>query len=386
MRFLISIFTICLFISASGQMRVGAERTEIYFPLLRNKRVGLVANPTSTVGQVHLVDTLKQSGIQVVKIFGPEHGFRGNQGNGDHVKDEVDKKTGIPIRSLYGKNMKPSAADLKNIDVLLFDMQDVGVRFYTYLSTMHYILEAAAENNLDVVVLDRPNPNDHYIDGPVMHDTTLYSLVGMHPIPIVHGCTLGELAQMIVGEGWLKTKQICKLTVVPCSNYYHGFRYHLPIPPSPNLKTETAILAYPSLCWFEGTVVSVGRGTSKPFERIGYPGYMNGTMTFNPKNIPGVSTNPPYVNQTCKGLEIKRNEISENQLDLKWLLIMFQAFPGEEKFFNSPQFFDKLAGTKNLREQVIKGVSEDEIRKTWQDDLNSYKELRKKYLLYADSE
>jgi uncharacterized protein YbbC (DUF1343 family) len=265
-------------------------------------------------------------------------------------------------------------------------MQDVGVRFYTYLATMHYILEAAAENNLDVVVLDRPNPNDHYIDGPVMHDTTLYSLVGMHPIPIVHGCTLGELAQMIVGERWLKTKQICKLTVVPCSNYYHGFRYQLPIPPSPNLKSETAILAYPSLCWFEGTVVSVGRGTSKPFERIGYPGYMNGTMTFNPKNIPGVSTNPPYVNQTCKGLEIKRNEISENQLDLKWLLIMFQAFPGEEKFFNSPQFFDKLAGTKNLREQVIQGMSEDEIRKTWQDDLNSYKELRKKYLLYADSE
>jgi uncharacterized protein YbbC (DUF1343 family) len=282
--------------------------------------------------------------------------------------------------------VKPNSTDLKNIDILLFDMQDVGVRFYTYLSTMHYILEAAAENNIEVVLLDRPNPNDHYIDGPVMLDTTLHSLVGMHPIPIVHGCTLGELAQMIVGEGWLKTKKKCNLTVIPCSNYQHGSRYQLPIAPSPNLKSETAILAYPSLCWFEGTVVSVGRGTSKPFERIGFPGYVNGSITFNPKNIPGVSTNPPYVNQTCRGIEISQVEIAKNQLDLKWLLTMYKAFPGEEKFFSSPLFFDKLAGTKELRVQVVQGIDEFEIRKSWQDDLNSYKEIRKKYLLYADSE
>jgi uncharacterized protein YbbC (DUF1343 family) len=385
MRFLIGLFAISFAVSASGQMQVGAEQTAMYFPMLRDKRVAVVANPTSLVGQVHLVDTLKNSGIKVVKIFGPEHGFRGNQGNGDHVQNEVDKKTGIPIISLYGKHVKPSVSELKNVDAIVFDMQDVGVRFYTYLSTMHYILEVAAENNLNVIVLDRPNPNDHYIDGPVMHDTTLYSLVGMHPIPIVHGCTFGELAQMIVGENWLKSNKKCKLTVIPCAGYYHGFRYDLPIPPSPNLKSETAVLAYPSLCWFEGTVVSVGRGTSKPFERIGFPGFTNGTIEFIPKNIPGVSTNPPYMNQTCDGIEIKRNEISNEQLDLKWLLTMFQAYPAKDKFFSSPTFFDKLAGTKKLRNQIIQGMSEEEIRKTWQDDLNSYKQLRKKYLLYADS-
>lgn len=385
MRFLIGLFVISFAVSASGQMHVGAEQTAMYFPMLRDKRVAVVANPTSLVGQVHLVDTLKNSGIKVVKIFGPEHGFRGNQGNGDHVQNEVDKKTGIPIISLYGKHVKPSVSELKNVDAIVFDMQDVGVRFYTYLSTMHYILEAAAENNLDVIVLDRPNPNDHYIDGPVMHDTTLYSLVGMHPIPIVHGCTFGELAQMIVGENWLKSSKKCKLTVIPCVAYYHGFRYDLPIPPSPNLKSETAVLAYPSLCWFEGTVVSVGRGTSKPFERIGFPGFTNGTIEFIPKNIPGVSTNPPYLNQNCDGIEIRRNEISNDQLDLKWLLTMFQAYPAKDKFFSSPTFFDKLAGTKKLRNQIIQGMSEEEIRKTWQDDLNSFKQLRKKYLLYADS-
>ncbi|MFM7770201.1 MAG: exo-beta-N-acetylmuramidase NamZ domain-containing protein [Bacteroidota bacterium] len=384
MRLIISTIFLLVVSVCTAQIEVGAENTELYFPLLQQKQIAVVANPTSVIGKTHLVDTLISSGFQVKRIFGPEHGFRGNKGNGDHVKDERDAKTGIPISSLYGKQVRPSKELLKNIDVLIFDMQDVGVRFYTYLSTLHYIMEAAAESKIKLIVLDRPNPNDHYIDGPVMKDSSLHSIVGMHPIPIVHGCTFGELAQMINEEGWLKSKMKCDLLVVPCKNYSHGVGYELPIAPSPNLKTATAILAYPSLCWFEGTVVSVGRGTEKPFERIGFPNFRGEEIVFCPKNIPGVSTNPPYMNQKCSGIEIGRNEISRKNLDLKWLLDMYLAYPEKERFFSSPNFFDKLAGTTVLRKQLIAGKSEQEIRNSWESDLNSYKLLRKKYLLYAD--
>ena len=361
----------------------GASNTGAYFGLLRNTRVAVVANQTSVIGNVHLVDTLLSSGIQVVKIFAPEHGFRGEAGNGDHVKDGTDKKTKLPIISLYGNHTRPTAEMLADVDVIVFDIQDVGVRFYTFLATMQEVMEAAVLSKKAVVVLDRPNPNGYYVDGPVMTDKKLYSFVGQLPIPIVHGCTLGELAEMISGEGWLSGGKSCELTVIPCSDYTHNSYFELPIKPSPNLPNITSIYAYPSLCWFEGTCISIGRGTDLPFQQFGFPNCKVGETTFTPKEIPGVSTNPPFENQLCKGAKVSF-EKRPTQLNLSWLISMYSNYPNKDKFFTSANFFDKLAGTTQLRKQIIGGVGEDVIRLSWQNDLDAYKAIRKKYLLYTD--
>ena len=361
----------------------GASQTENYFGLLKNKRVAVVANQTSVIGNVHLVDTLLASGIQVVKIFAPEHGFRGEAGNGDHVSNGFDKKTKLPIFSLYGSHTRPTPEMLSNVDVIVFDIQDVGVRFYTFLATMQEVMEAAVISKKEIIVLDRPNPNGYYIDGPVMTDPKLYSFVGQLPIPIVHGCTLGELAKMINGEGWLSGKKSCELTVIPCSAYTHNSYFELPIKPSPNLPNMTSIYAYPSLCLFEGTCISIGRGTNLPFQQFGFPNCKRGETSFTPKEIPGVSTNPPFENQLCKGIKVSFEE-RPTQMNLSWLMTMYSSYPNKEKFFSSPGFFDKLAGNSLLRKQIAKGISEDEIRATWQKDLNSYKVIRQKYLLYPD--
>ena len=361
----------------------GASNTGAYLGLLRNTRVAVVANQTSVIGNVHLVDTLLSSGIQVVKIFAPEHGFRGEAGNGDHVNDGTDKKTKLPIISLYGNHTRPTAEMLADVDVIVFDIQDVGVRFYTFLATMQEVMEAAVLSKKAVVVLDRPNPNGYYVDGPVMTDKKLYSFVGQLPIPIVHGCTLGELAEMISGEGWLSAGKSCELTVIPCSDYTHNSYFELPIKPSPNLPNITSIYAYPSLCWFEGTCISIGRGTDLPFQQFGFPNCKVGETTFTPKEIPGVSTNPPFENQLCKGAKVSF-EKRPTQLNLSWLISMYSNYPNKDKFFTSANFFDKLAGTTQLRKQIIGGVGEDVIRLSWQNDLDAYKAIRKKYLLYTD--
>lgn len=361
----------------------GASQTDSYFHLLQNKRVAVVANPTSVVGKSHLVDTLISSGIQVVKIFAPEHGFRGEAGNGDHVNDGTDKKTKLPIISLYGNHTRPTAEMLANVDVIVFDIQDVGVRFYTFLATMQEVMEAAVLSKKAVIVLDRPNPNGYYVDGPVMTDKKLYSFVGQLPIPIVHGCTLGELAEMISGEGWLLGGKSCELTVISCVNYTHNSYFELPIKPSPNLPNITSIWAYPSLCWFEGTCISIGRGTDLPFQQFGFPNCKVGETSFTPKEIKGVSSNPPFKNQLCKGILV-HFEKRPTQLNVSWLKSMYSSYPNKEKFFSSPGFFDKLAGNTLLRKQVASGVSEDDIRASWQKDLDSYKVIRKKYLLYPD--
>ncbi len=361
----------------------GASQTESYFSLLKNKRVAVVANPTSVVGKTHLVDTLLSSGIPVVKIFAPEHGFRGEAGNGDHVSNGIDKKTKLPIFSLYGNHTRPTPEMLSNVDVIVFDIQDVGARFYTFLATMQEVMEAAAISKKLVVVLDRPNPNGYYIDGPVMTDKKLYSFVGQLPIPIVHGCTLGELAKMINGEGWLTAGKRCELMVIPCTEYTHNSYFELPIKPSPNLPNITSIYAYPSLCLFEGTCISIGRGTSLPFQQFGFPNCEIGKISFTPKEIPGASTNPPFENQLCKGIKVSF-EKRPTQLNLSWLMSMYASYPNKEKFFSSPGFFDKLAGTTLLRKQIVEGRTEDEIRASWQKDLEDYKIIRKKYLLYPD--
>ena len=376
-------FIFALIVYSTFAQSSGASNTEAYIGKLKDKRVAVVANPTSVVGNTHLVDTLLASGIHVVKIFAPEHGFRGEAGNGDHVGNGFDKKTKLPIFSLYGKQTRPTTEMLCNVDVIVFDIQDVGVRFYTFLATMQEVMEAAVINKKTVVVLDRPNPNGYYIDGPVMIDRKLYSFVGQLPIPIVHGCTLGELALMINGEGWLNGGKSCDLTVIPCSGYTHNSYFELPIKPSPNLPNITSIYAYPSLCLFEGTCISIGRGTNLPFQQFGFPKCKVGETSFTPKEIPGVSANPPFENQLCKGIKVSFDE-RPTQLNLSWLMTMYSSYPNKEKFFSSPGFFDKLAGTAALRKQIVQGITEDAIRATWQKDLDAYKAIRKKYLLYTD--
>jgi len=366
---------------------VGAERTDQYFPLLKGKNIAIVANQTSMIKNTHLVDSLLHAGFSIKKIFSPEHGFRGNAEAGKKIDDYTDKKTGLPVVSLYGKKKKPNSTDLKGIDIIIFDIQDVGVRFFTYISTMHYMMEACAENNITFLVLDRPNPNGFYIDGPVL-DTTLKSFVGIHPVPIVHGMTLAEYACMINGEEWLKNGIHCKLKYVTVSNYNHTYFYKISVNPSPNLKNMNAIYLYPSLCLFEGTIVSVGRGTDKPFQVIGHPLVKDGNYSFTPVSIPSECEEPPYKNVLCKGYEISTfGEVfikNSRQLYLYWLIGMYQQYPDKEKFFSL--FFDKLAGTTALREQIIKGESEENIRKSWQPGINKFKKIRKKYLLYPDFE
>ena len=369
---------------ANAKIQVGAERTDQYIPLLRGKRIAVVTNQTGMVGHMHLVDSLVSIGMNVVKVFAPEHGFRGEADAGEYVANERDKRTGLPLVSLYGKNKKPTAEQLKDVDVLVFDIQDVGVRFFTYISTLHYVMEAAAEQHKQLIVLDRPNPNGFYVDGPVL-DTAFRSFVGMDPVPLVHGLTMGEYARMLNGEGWLKGGVKSDLTVIPCSGYGHASFYELPIKPSPNLPNMAAVFLYPALGLFEGTVVSVGRGTDRPFQCIGYPGCPLGTFAFTPRSVPGAK-DPPYKEQACTGMDLSSfgefYSRMDPRLNLEWLIGMYTASTDKGKFFNS--FFEKLAGGTALRKAIIAGKSEEAIRATWQADLDAFKSMRKPYLLYSE--
>lgn len=376
-------------LEVNNKIKVGAERTEAYFNDLNGKKVGVVANQTSMIGTTHLVDSLLGAGIKVVKVFAPEHGFRGDASAGETIKNGKDTKTGLPLLSLYGKNKKPNPEMLKDVDVIIFDIQDVGARFYTYISTMHYVMEAAVENKKSLIILDRPNPNGFYVDGPVL-DMKYQSFVGMHPIPIVHGLTVGELAKMILGEKWIKTSNTDFLKVVPCENYRHADLFVPAVRPSPNLPNITSIYLYPSLCWFEGTIVSVGRGTEYPFELIGFPGNKTGNFTFTPRDIPQVAMDPPSEGKVCNGHLLREFGsfyiTSSRQLYLDWLTGMYEQAPDKTAFFSSPDFFDKLAGSDVLRKQLIAGITNDDIRKSWKQGLDDYKIKRKKYLLYPDFE
>jgi uncharacterized protein YbbC (DUF1343 family) len=345
----------------------------------------MVVNQTSTIGERHLVDSLLAAGMVIKKIFAPEHGFRGQADAGEKVSDGKDAQTGIPIASLYGAKRKPGAEDLAGIDLMIFDIQDVGARFYTYISTMHYIMEACAENNIPMLILDRPNPNGHYVDGPVLDTSTYRSFVGMHPIPTVHGMTIGEYAQMVNGEGWLAGDQTCKLTVIPCENYRHDRPYVLPIKPSPNLPNNRSIYLYPSICLFEGTVFSLGRGTTSQFQVIGAPDYPETDFSFTPISRPGAKY-PKHENKTCYGLDLTTLDpeqiFAERQLNLSYLLDIYQRYPNKDDFFLNSDFFEKLAGNNQLRKQLIAGKSEAAIRASWEPALSQFKEMRKKYLLY----
>jgi len=374
------VFSHLSFAQEENQLRTGADRLEILLPMIKGKKIALVVNQTSIVGskQKHLVDTLLALGIPIEVIFAPEHGFRGEADAGELISDSMDPKTGLRIISLYGANKKPTAEQLKGVDVVLFDIQDVGTRFYTYISTLHYVMEACAEYLIPLIVLDRPNPND-FVDGPVLVQS-MRSFVGMHEIPLLHGLTVGELARMINEEGWLQ-KQNCPLTVIPVSGWKHGDPYELPIKPSPNLPNQTAIRLYPSLCFFEATRVSVGRGTPSPFQVIGYPDKRYGFFKFKPKPTKGGDMHPLQKGKTCYGIDL-REEKSAAGLDLSYFLRFYSLSKKGEDFFSSPDFFDKLAGTPELRHQIIEGKSEEEIRASWQPALSRYKEMRKKYLLY----
>ena len=367
---------------ASPRVITGAEQTAAYLPLIKGKKIAIVANQTSTIGTTHLVDSLFSLGIKIKKIFAPEHGFRGDAGNGDKINNSVDAKTGISIVSLYGKNIKPTKHDLKGVDVVLFDIQDVGVRFYTFLTTMHYVMEACAEHNKTFIVLDRPNPNGHYVDGPILK-SEFKSMVGMHPIPLVHGMTLGELAQMIVGEKWINGQKL-QLKIVPVANYTHNTAYTLPVNPSPNLPTMASILLYPSLGLFEGADVSMGRGTDKPFECFGAPWLKHGNYKFTPQNIPGKATNPPFMAQECRGVLLTDFAydyiVSYKHIYLPWLINMYKECPQKDKFFNA--FFNKLAGTDELKKQIIEGKSAEQILESWQGGLFLFLQQRKPYLIY----
>lgn len=364
-------------------VKVGAEQMERLLPLLKNKRVALVVNHTSIVGKkgVHLLDTLLTCGITVKKIFAPEHGFRGNADAGEKITDGKDSKTGIPIISLYGKNRKPSPEQMANVDVILFDIQDVGARFYTYISTMHYVMEACAETGKKMIIADRPNPCD-YIDGPVMK-SALRSFVGMHLIPLLHGCTVGELAQMINGEGWLEGKKKCDLTVIKVKNWKHGQPYSLPVKPSPNLANDHAINLYASLCLFEATNISVGRGTYFPFEVLGAPDKKYGEFSFTPTALAGFDKNPMHKDQVCYGEDLRKAPYIKG-FSLKYFLGFYKKSGQGADFFSRPRWFDQLMGDASVRKEIIEGKSEKEIKAGWQPELTKYKKMRAKYLIYAE--
>ncbi|MBS1747933.1 MAG: DUF1343 domain-containing protein [Bacteroidetes bacterium] len=411
MKILLAFFATCILNYAFCQDTMptilpGAYRTSVYVPLLKGKRVGVFANQTSVVGNTNLIDTLLALGVNVVKIFSPEHGFRGNADAGEVTTNSIDSITHLPIISLYGKKIKPTSDDVKDVDILLYDIQDVGVRFYTYISSMQYFIEAAAENNKPMMILDRPNPNGFYIDGPVL-ETKFKSFIGMQPIPVVYGMTIGEYAMMISGEGWLSTDAANKkfawykdhaqnsvdtpfhFLVIKCENYNHKSRYVLPVKPSPNLPDMGSVYWYPSICFFEGTNISEGRGTDDPFQVFGAPSLPNNLYSFKPVSKLG-ATNPKYVNQTCYGWNVTSMKADDGILHLLYLLESYKLFPDKDNFFinpkNSDNFFNKLAGNATLAQQIKAGKSESEIRESWQTALNKFKNIRKKYLLYADFE
>ncbi|SFV35886.1 Uncharacterized conserved protein YbbC, DUF1343 family [Thermoflavifilum thermophilum] len=371
--------------TVQGQRIVtGAERMDQYLPLLTNKRVALLVNQTSVVAGRNLVDTLLKRGVHIVKIFSPEHGFRGMASAGEQVHNSTDSVIGLPVISLYGEgHYKPSAADLQDVDILVYDIQDVGVRFYTYISSLQYLMEAAAEHHLPLLVLDRPNPNGFYVDGPVL-DTAFRSFVGMQPIPIVYGMTVGEYARMLNGEGWLAHHDTCALTVIPCLHYTHDSLYQLPVPPSPNLRTMNAVYLYPSLCLFEGTVISVGRGTDHPFEVFGHPNFPHRDFQFTPQSRPG-AMHPLYENQICYGFSLiqspeKTLKQINHHLQLKWLIQAYTLYPDRSHFFNA--YFPKLAGNAQLQKQIMEGMSEKAIQQSWKPALDQFLKIRAKYLLY----
>lgn len=367
----------------------GAERIGQYLPLLKGKKVGLLINQTSVVGKTSLLDTLLSLHVKVKRIFVPEHGFRGEAQAGEMVENEKDKETDIHIVSLYGSNKKPTEKQLNKIDVLVYDLQDVGVRFYTYISTLQYAMEACAENNVPLIILDRPDPNGHYISGPVL-DTALRSFVGMQPIPIVYAMTPGEYAKMLVGERWFPGAEKLNLTVIPCLHYDHATLYNLPVNPSPNLQNMTAIYCYPTLCLFEGTVVSVGRGTDKPFQQWGHPAFKGKSgNSFRPVPVWGQKTQPLYAYKECYGQVLALNTdeafmLLGYKVRTTWLQRAYDWYPEKDSFFNN--FFEKLAGTRDLRKQIEDHVPETEIQASWQPGINQFKKTRKKYLLYQDFE
>jgi uncharacterized protein YbbC (DUF1343 family) len=364
-------------------IKPGAWQTTGYLPLLKSMSVALVVNQSATIQDTHLVDSLITLGIDIKAIFSPEHGFRGDADAGEKVDNSIDEATGIPIISLYGKHRKPTAEDLTSIDVVIYDIQDVGVRFYTYMGTMSLVMEACAENNIPFIVLDRPNPNGNYVAGPVL-DIAYKSFVGAFPVPIVFGLTAGEMAMMINSEGWL-TSEKCDLTVIKNENYSHLDAYELPIKPSPNLPNVKSVELYPSLCLFEPTVISIGRGTTYPFQVIGYPDSTFGQFSFTPVSIEGMSKYPKYENRECFGVDLRLTE-AIGTFSLSYLIDYFNKYGGDSSFFTSPSFFDKLAGSDQLRLQILAGKSAEEIENSWKAELADYKILRKKYLLYDDFE
>jgi len=420
MRFIITPVAVIIFIvSCTAQKKAavaknsatperiitGAERMDVYVPLLKGKRVAVFANQTSMVGNTHLVDTLKKSGVDVVLIFGPEHGFRGTASAGENLSSYVDEKTGIPVISLYGKKQRPSEDDLRNIDILIFDIQDVGVRFYTYISSLQEYMEAAFENSKPLLILDRPNPNGFYVDGPVL-DPRFKSFVGMQPVPIVYGLTIAEYAFMIAGEKWLSEKANEKYSyyltaenstdtpfhflAIKCQNYTHASKYLLPVKPSPNLPEMQAVYLYPSTCLFEGTVLSEGRGTDMPFEIFGHPLFPKNLYSFVPKPNEGARSSKHYF-ETCYGWNLHGSlddvlKETDRHIQLKWLIEAYKNFPGTDSFFLKGNNFNRLAGNDALMQQIKDGMSEEEIRKSWEPALNQFKMIRKKYLLYPDFE
>ena len=381
----------------AGQKSVspGADQTETYLPLLLGKKIGIVANQTSMIGSTHLVDSLRIllsntngsvdiSGGEIIKVFSPEHGFRGSVEAGEQVKAGVDPLTGLPVVSLYGNSRKPSSEMLQDIDLILFDIQDVGARFYTYISTLFYVMQSSAENGKEVILLDRPNPNGFYVDGPVL-ESEFSSFVGMHEVPVVHGMTIGEYARMVNGEGWLGNGLTCNLRVISCENYTHQSLYELPVPPSPNLPSMNSIYLYPSTCFFEGTVISEGRGTEAPFEMFGHPDLDGMDFEFTPRSIPGKSNNPKFKDKQCKGMDLRylRESTSrKSEINLSWLIYAYRNFPDKDKFFIP--YFETLAGTAKLRQQIIGGLSEVEIRASWEEGLEDFRNTRKKYLIYPE--
>ena len=374
------------------QLETGAEQISSFLPLLKGKSVGVFANQTAVIGKTHLVDSLVHLGVNIQIIFGPEHGFRGKADAGEHVDNNIDAKTGIQVISLYGNHKKPTSEDLKNIDILIFDVQDVGVRFYTFISSLEYMMEAAIENNKPLLILDRPNPNGFYVDGPVL-ENEFKSFVGMQPIPIVYGMTIGEYAKMLLGEKWLSpsTMKLYKpdlINVITLKNYDHNTFYTLPVNPSPNLKEMESIYIYPSTCFFEGTLLSEGRGTEKPFQIFGHPNLPKTLYSFTPKPNEGAK-NSKCFNQTCYGWNLSGDKDSvlkklNKKIQIKYLIEAYNLFPGKDSFFLKNNFFNKLAGNDKLMQQIKDGKSEIEIRKSWEPQLMKFKAIRKKYLLYAD--
>ena len=373
------------------EIKTGAEQTEKYVPYIKGKRIAILGNQTTVIGKKHLVDSLRSLGITIVKVFGPEHGFRGKASAGVSVQDEVDSATGIPVISLYGAKRKPSKEDLADVDVLIYDVQDVGCRFYTNINTLASIMEACAENKKPLLILDRPNPNGYFVDGPVL-DSTLKSGIGRFPIPITHGMTVGEFAQMINGQGWLPNKLQCHIIVIPVLNYNHDMSYTLPVKPSPNLNTQQSILLYPSTCLFEGTALNHGRGTYYPFTVLGAPSLKGKfSFSFTPVGIPGMSETPLYMNEVCYGLDLRNYDVSilrkTKRINLEWMKELYKAFPDKEKFFDYKQSkeignIDFRTGDRRLRQQIIDNVPDEEIYKSWEPALSNYKKMRKQYLLY----